>query len=145
MIDSTKTLEQLDGEVWPAPEWQSGLVLRCHELRKKPINEFSVEDLRIVIGQNIGLVFLIPQAIGILKEDPFVEGDCYPGDLLSVVVQADKTFFVDHISIANEVLVIATSALQKFESGIATNDELKAVIEYFVQRLSMKNNGEICS
>ncbi len=32
-------------------------VITCHKLRKKQLNNFDIEDLRIMIGQNIGLIF----------------------------------------------------------------------------------------
>jgi CDI immunity proteins len=48
-----QTLEQLENEVWGEPEFHSHLVLTCHSLRKKPIDQFTVEDLRIMLGQDV--------------------------------------------------------------------------------------------
>lgn len=69
------TLEELESEVWPAPDFDSHLVVTCHQLRKKPIEDFTTEDLRIMIGQNIGLQFLMPQAITVLEGNPLADGD----------------------------------------------------------------------
>ena len=65
------------------------LVRRCHELRTKPLRDFTVEDLQIMIGQQIALKHLVPLALERLQADPLVGGDCYPGDLLASVLRAD--------------------------------------------------------
>lgn len=79
-----KTLNELEGFVPSPPTYPSALVNTCHRLRAKPIGQFSAEDLRIMIGQKIGLAFLIPLALERLEADPWVAGDLYPGDLLKV-------------------------------------------------------------
>ena len=81
------TLEQLEKNDWgdaDAPTW---LVQECHRLRRKPIEEFSTEDLRIMIGQNIGLKYLVPRALEVLRKNPLAAGDFYEGDLLSAVIR----------------------------------------------------------
>jgi contact-dependent growth inhibition (CDI) system CdiI-like immunity protein len=52
-----------------------------------------VEDLRIMIGQNIGLSYLLPLAIEQLQHDPLVAGDFYPGDLLEAVLRVEPSFW----------------------------------------------------
>jgi hypothetical protein len=81
------TLEELEGDVWGEPEYDSYLVKTCHRLRKKPIETFSVEDLRIMVGQTIGLEHLLPRVLIVLERDPFAEGDFYPGDLMTALVR----------------------------------------------------------
>jgi len=41
--------------------------------RKKVLNDFTVEDLGIMTGQNIGLDYLVPLAIGVLSDDLFAK------------------------------------------------------------------------
>jgi hypothetical protein len=91
-----KTLAELEGVATDAPPYDSYVMGTCHRLRKKPIGEFSVEDLRIMIGQNIGLFFLVPLALDILEPDPLVEGDFYPGDLLCALLRADPGYWERH-------------------------------------------------
>ncbi|MFD2768611.1 contact-dependent growth inhibition system immunity protein [Micromonospora eburnea] len=82
------TIEQLERDVWPAPDPDDTfLVRRCTELRRKPLAEFTVEDLRIMLGQEIGVPALLPLAIQVLLRDPMAEGDYYPGDLLRNVLR----------------------------------------------------------
>ena len=84
------SLEQLERDVWPAPGFRSYLVTRCHALRRVPIGQLSVEDLRMLISQGIGLKYLLPLAIETLEDDPLAEGDFFPGDLLSAVLKRDR-------------------------------------------------------
>ena len=46
-----------------------------------------------MIGQQIGLKYLIPLAIEVLTADLFAEGDYYPGDLLQFVLKVDPDFW----------------------------------------------------
>lgn len=87
-----ETLEQLEEQSFVEPEFESYLVMTCHRLWKKPIDNFSVEDLRIMIGQNLGLEHLVPIALKVLREDPLAEGDFFPGDLLSNVISCDEEY-----------------------------------------------------
>ncbi|MFI2650963.1 MULTISPECIES: contact-dependent growth inhibition system immunity protein [Micromonospora] len=82
------TIEQLERSVWPDPGSDASfLVTRCAQLRRKPLAEFTVEDLRIMLGQEIGVPALLPLAVQVLLRDPLTEGDYYPGDLLSNVLR----------------------------------------------------------
>lgn len=46
-----------------------------------------------MIGQNIGLNYLLPLAIEQLRRDPLVAGDFYPGDLLAAVLRVESGFW----------------------------------------------------
>lgn len=96
MININKTLEQLDKQDFGKPTFDSYLVTTIHQLRKKPLKDFSVEDLRIIIGQNINLEILIPLAIERLRENILAEGDFYPGDLLKNVLDSDSVYWKKH-------------------------------------------------
>lgn len=87
-LTAVTTIEQLERDVWadPGPD-ATFLVRRCTELRRKPLAEFTVEDLRIMLGQGIGVPTLLPLAVQVLLREPLAEGDYYPGDLLSNVLR----------------------------------------------------------
>lgn len=88
-----KTLQDLEGQDWGEPPFPSFLVRRCHALRRKPLHDFTIEDLRIMIGQNISLNYLVPLAIEQLRRDHLVAGDFYPGDLLATVLKVESGFW----------------------------------------------------
>ena len=87
------SLEELEGDVWPPTDVHTNLIDSCHRLRKKAIEELSASELRLLIGQKIGLRFLAPRALDILEEDPLVWATFAPGDLLEAVFVADENLF----------------------------------------------------
>ena len=93
-----KSLESLEKKTWPALSSDEGsyLIKTCNSLRKKQLQDFTTEDLRIMIGQEIGLYFLIPLAIDTLTDNLFAEGDYYEGDLLKSVLDVDTKFWNDN-------------------------------------------------
>lgn len=96
-FDRRKSLQELEQDDWGEPTHHTTLVKTVHRLRRKPLDEFTVEDFRIMIGQRIGLSFLIPLAVERLEEDPLAAGDFYPGDLLQAVLRAGEAFWTDHL------------------------------------------------
>ena len=106
------------------------LVTTVHRLRYKPLEQFSIEELRITIGQNIGLEYLVPIAIERLQEDPFVEGDFYRGDLLVSVLSIERQFWLKHPELHQMVVRIAdqsTALRQQLEpaAGEALDEGLR--------------------
>ncbi|MFE2408386.1 contact-dependent growth inhibition system immunity protein [Kitasatospora sp. NPDC059408] len=86
-VDRDRTLEELEHDRWPAPPADATrLVTTVHALRRKPVGELTVEDLRLMIGQDVGLAHLLPLAWEVLRDDPMAEGDMYAGDLLNTVL-----------------------------------------------------------
>jgi CDI immunity proteins len=69
-FDTTKSLQELENKDWDEPHFDSFLVQECHRLCHVPLKDFTTEDLRIMIGQNIGLDYLIHLAIEKLKQNP---------------------------------------------------------------------------
>lgn len=90
------SLEEIESDVWSEPTFESQLVKTCHKLRKKPLELFTIEDLRIMIGQQISLRILLPLALEQLEIDPLAEGDFYPGDLLAAVLRTEDVFWSNH-------------------------------------------------
>lgn len=116
----TASLEELEGEIWGEPDFFSGLVLRCHELRTKPLSEFDPSDLRVLIGQQIGLPFLIPLALHVLEREPLLDSEYYEGDLLASLVQIEPRFFQAHTDWLERSKSIVVRALAALEG----NDEM---------------------
>lgn len=104
--DRNKTLQQLDGEEWGEPPYDSHLVKECHRLRRVPLRDFTVEYLRITIGQQIGLEYLVPLALERLHDDPFAEGAYYPCDLLVSVLGADARLWKKHPELRERLVTI---------------------------------------
>jgi hypothetical protein len=88
-----KTLENLEKEKWGTFDSDSRLIKRIKELRKVSLDNFTIEDLRLMIGQHESLDYLIPLAIEKLQADILAEGDMYKGDLLLAVVNARQDYW----------------------------------------------------
>jgi hypothetical protein len=114
-----KTLQELDGEDWGEPTFSSRLVYECHRLRTIQLKDFTVEDLRIMIGQKLSLDYLLPLALDHLEIDPWVSGDYYDGDLLSNILGLDSTFWIEHNEFKDRVDRVVTKALHQYVESAA--------------------------
>jgi hypothetical protein len=121
IIDKKRTLQELEQTEWQEPEFKSHLVTTCHLLRKKPLEQFSVEDLRIMIGQGIGLPFLVPLATDVLEANPMAEGDFYAGDLLNAVVSVKPIFWSNHPELHRRI----NSVLRAIERLLSSLSEIE--------------------
>ena len=115
-FDRSKSLQELEGKDWGEPTYDSHLVTECHRLRRVPLRQFTAENLRIMIGQQIGLPHLIPLALEFLRDEPFTAGNFYDGDLLAAVLRADSRFWVASPMLRAEAARIAQRALSLLPS-----------------------------
>lgn len=80
---SAQSLQQIEDSDWGDPPADATrLISTVHRLRRKPIGLLTAEDVRLLLGQHVGVPFLVPRALAMLEEDPLCEGDLFPGDLL---------------------------------------------------------------
>ena len=98
-----KTLENLEKDFWSTPNFDSHVVRRTSELRKVQLSNYSIEDLRLMIGQGFGLDYLVPLALEKLAENLFAEGEFYEGDLLQSVLLIETEFWLMNRNYWNEL------------------------------------------
>jgi CDI immunity proteins len=130
-FDRSKSLQELEEHDWgdPAPT-DSSLVAKCMQLRRKPLAEFTAGDLRIMIGEQISLSYLIGLAVEHLELDPFVEATFYPGDLLCAVVRLDEDFWINHPDSLERLRPIVKKAVKTAASSeAAVGDEVRKELE----------------
>jgi hypothetical protein len=123
VFDRSKSLQQLEGEDWGEPTYNSHLVRECHRLRRISLRDFTIENLRIMIGQNISLKYLVPLALERLRADPYAEGDFYPGDLLVNVLRSDAEFWRRNQELKRQLVAIVERAIEVPETHAANEDE----------------------
>jgi hypothetical protein len=105
MFDSTKSIEQLENVFWPTViSLPTLLTENCYHFRRIPVQKLTIEQTRLLIGQDIGLNFLIPKAIDILRSNILAEGDLYEGDLLEAVLKCDKNYWKTHPDLKRQVI-----------------------------------------
>ncbi|MEV0304291.1 contact-dependent growth inhibition system immunity protein [Streptomyces prasinus] len=106
-LNRDRSLEELERDRWPAPSADATrLVATAHTLRRRPIGELTVEDMRLLIGQDIGLPHLLPLALEVLRDNPMAEGDMYEGDLLSAVLTRNPAVWTESFELGRELRVI---------------------------------------
>jgi hypothetical protein len=125
-----KSLESLEKKTWPALGSDEGsyLIKTCNSLRKKQLQDFTTEDLRVMIGQEIGLYYLIPLAIETLTDNLFAEGDMYEGDLLKNVLDVDTKFWdgnKNYWQQLNEIIKDSRQKIAKMKFDISKFDNCK--------------------
>ena len=114
-ISLEQTLEQIEKEQWNEPTHDSYLVTTCHRLRKKPLQAFTTEDFRILIGQNLSLSILIPLAFERLQQNIMVEGDYYPGDLLKNILTSEESYWRQNLILQRRLCRLYKSNLVTIE------------------------------
>ncbi|MFG2464320.1 contact-dependent growth inhibition system immunity protein [Streptomyces canus] len=105
-VDRAKSLEQLDGERWGDPPGDAtSLVRTVHEWRRRPIGTLEPDELARLIGQDVGLPWLLPLAVEILREEALKQpaGGFIDGDLLYAVVTRNSEFWGAHPGLAREL------------------------------------------
>lgn len=113
--DKTKSLKELGFKKLNPILPESPMVKKVFNLYEKPLSSFSVEDLRLMIGQEVALEFLMPIAIELLEENPFVSGDYFYGDLLQSVLSVKRSFWQNNIDLYWQVAEIVTALPQIIE------------------------------
>ena len=124
----TPTLEQLENDIWPEPDVHTSLIDTCHRLRKIPIDDLGAGDIRMLVGQRIGVRHLVPVAIQLLDADPMLDAALYPGDLLTAVLRADANYYRGFPKLRNQLVSIASRAQQ----SISELDELPRSLQELV-------------
>jgi len=91
---SSKSIEQLENDYWnDQVKFPSNLVINCHKYRKIPIKDLTIEQIRLLISQKIGIDYLTEIAIEKLEQNILVEGDLDEGDLLEAVLGLPTKFW----------------------------------------------------
>ena len=102
-VDVPWSLEELEGKKWPLAPVATSLVDKVQKLRRKPLREYTSDDLRLMIAQKEGLFYLMPLAMHRLKVKPLLEAFYYPGDLLCAVLEAPLTYWQHEPSLHADV------------------------------------------
>jgi hypothetical protein len=118
------TIESLEGKVWPEPEFGSSLVLTGHALRKKPLDELTLNDHRVAFKEDVGADFLKSIVLEILKNEPAVEATYFEGDLLAAVMRSRQ--FRSDDAFQKEIIACAERGLPAI-SDTETRDEIQTI------------------
>lgn len=124
---NSKSIEQLENNYWKDEiEFPSNLVINCHKYRKIPIKDLTIEQLRLLISQKIGIEYLVEIAIEELERDVLAQGDLYEGDLLEAVLGLPADFWRENQTAFQTIkeLVERNSERIKIELGEKKLDQI---------------------
>ncbi|MEU9162544.1 contact-dependent growth inhibition system immunity protein [Streptomyces sp. NPDC048424] len=105
-LERTRTLEDLEGDVWPEPPAEStSLVKAVYRLRRLPVGELTAYELGRLIGQDVGLPWTLPLALEILRETAPAQNDggFYDDDLLSAALTRKAETWAAHPALTREM------------------------------------------
>ncbi|MFD0277869.1 contact-dependent growth inhibition system immunity protein [Kitasatospora sp. NPDC127111] len=110
LVNPDRSLEELERDHWSASSGgETRLMATVRELRCKPIGSLTVEDMRLLIRQDVGLAHLLPLAVEVLRLAPLAEGDLYEGDLLAAVLTRSAEVWREFPGLRGEVRLIVSA------------------------------------
>jgi hypothetical protein len=128
-----KSLEELGAVPSTGLEGGSYLLSQLRRLRTVPLKELRIEDIRLLIGQSLGLEFLVPIALDHLEAHPLAAGDFYPGDLLKNVMEAPESFWNNHPELRERLVNALGRALERVRK-VNTVPELEGELRAGLRR-----------
>ncbi len=115
----------------------SPIQLRSYKLYNKKIDAFTLEDIRFMIGQEIGVNYLVNIALDYLKDDIYIETEYYEGDLLNIILLLPPEFWEAHL-IEKEKLIdllqVNHDNISKLDLSIDVNRKIKQNINEFIKK-----------
>ncbi|MFI5649221.1 contact-dependent growth inhibition system immunity protein [Kitasatospora sp. NPDC051705] len=122
-MNRDRSLEDLERDRWAAPSaGETRLTATVRELRRKPIGSLTVEDMRLLIRQDVGLAYVLPLAVEALRVGPLAEGDMYEGDLLAAVLTRSAEVWSERPDLRRDVR-LAISGLADIPPALAREVE----------------------
>jgi hypothetical protein len=125
-VDTNKSIEQIHDLPTESPSFGSGLVDSALRFVKKPLRELKPSEIRLLISQQIGLTSLVPIAVHLLEENPLLETEYYPGDLLRAVVTIERAFWASNEELHRKVLSVLESILEPPQEIISDIERFKS-------------------
>jgi hypothetical protein len=129
---SEPTIESIEQDGWPGlDEGATDLVRRVHALRRTPVADLSPDDLRVLLGQRVGVAVVLPIALERVAADPLLEGDYYPGDVLNALLGLGREFWGEH-PVERARLVDVIGSLDRTDPSFPAGTDLATRIEDFL-------------
>ncbi|CAG0974664.1 hypothetical protein PLCT2_01549 [Planctomycetaceae bacterium] len=118
------------------PTYNSFVVTNAHRLRRVPIKQFTLDDLRFMIGQGEGLPWLMPRALAHLARHPLGGGRRhYPGSLLNAVISVPDAFWHEQPLWRAQVSQIIAGALKRIHK-VAVPEDFEAALRAALPRFA---------
>lgn len=122
------TIEALENDIWEYKKFPTMLVETCHYARKKKIGDLSLNELRTLLKQSVGVPYILPSIMQALEKDLFVDSRFYPGDLLLATLTAPEDIWQQN---PKQCLKLKALVERGENDKAAFNKEMLTAIEKF--------------
>lgn len=109
----------------------SSLIKTTSHLIKKDLGDFTPEDFRILIVQEMYLDIILPLSINLIEKKLLIQGDYYPGDLLKSMISINHKFWKSHLKLKNQLYNI----VEKNKSKLLKVSEIKSSVNEFLENV----------
>ncbi|WP_150129678.1 contact-dependent growth inhibition system immunity protein [Bosea sp. RAC05] len=90
---------------------------------KTPLDQLTGREIRLLISQQDGYPYVLDLVWPMLEDDPLLEAEFYPGDILSSLMRADDTAWRDRPNYKRRLKALYERALRR------PDDETEALRE----------------
>lgn len=113
-----KSIEELENSYWEDSDFDSYVVRTVQTARKKPLSELTDEEIRVLVSQKVGLKYVLPMAVAILKRNPLTEASLYEGDLLECMLRLSSSDWSNNPEDYREFREIIKTNKSQFDAEI---------------------------
>lgn len=125
-VNANFSLNELEKNDERQNNLKSGLTEKCNLARSKKLKNLSNEEVRILLGQHIGLHYTVPLALNLLESNPLCAGDLYAGDILVMLLMVEREFWHSNPALNNRLVEIRIT-VEEIYSTIA--EEIMPIME----------------
>lgn len=99
---------------------EAGFIQKIHAIRNKCLRDFTADEVRVCLVQDVGTVYLLPKALNLLESNPWIDTEHYDGDLLNACIDIAAECW-DLVKDARERMrAILTTAKRQADEGLIT-------------------------
>ena len=120
-VNANFSLNELEQRDEKQNNLKSGLTEKCNLARNKKLKNLSNEEVRILLGQHIGLHYTVPLALNLLERNPLCAGD-----LLVMLLRVQSEFWQANPKLNNRLVEIKIT-VEEIYSTIA--EEIMPIME----------------
>ena len=100
------SLNEIEGFKENLSGLDSGLIEKYMVARSKKLKDLSVDEIRVLLSQLIGLAYIVPLALNIVEQDPLISSGLYSGDLAVSLFNIDEEFWSNNPEWNNRLIEV---------------------------------------
>ncbi|MCC6144175.1 MAG: hypothetical protein IT368_10260 [Candidatus Hydrogenedentes bacterium] len=121
-FDLHRTLLQLLDQPPGLAHLEHATEYAINKLLTTPARRLNPADLHFLLQHGVALPYTVPLAIAKLEDDPFLQAERYPGDLLILVLETDATFWQDRVDLWCAMIPVLETAVTRINTHAAAED-----------------------